>query len=167
MKIELAVIGKTSIGYLKQGIDEYIKRLKHYVPFEIKYIDDIKNTKNISEDLADIYQDIRDFIFVFQLGLNETMNASWFPSVLLDEHGKEYTSMQYSSYIQKRMLSGVKKVVFVIGGPYGFSQEVYDRANDKISFSKMTFNHEMIRLIFTEQLYRAYTIINHEPYHHE
>ena len=87
--------------------------------------------------------------------------------VLLDEHGKEYTSMQYSSYIQKRMLSGVKKVVFVIGGPYGFSQEVYDRANDKISFSKMTFNHEMIRLIFTEQLYRAYTIINHEPYHHE
>ena len=87
--------------------------------------------------------------------------------VLLDEHGKEYTSMQYSSYIQKRMLSGAKKVVFVIGGPYGFSQEVYDRANDKISFSKMTFNHEMIRLIFTEQLYRAYTIINHEPYHHE
>ena len=75
--------------------------------------------------------------------------------------------MQYSSYIQKRMLSGAKKVVFVIGGPYGFSQEVYDRANDKISFSKMTFNHEMIRLIFTEQLYRAYTIINHEPYHHE
>ncbi len=75
--------------------------------------------------------------------------------------------MQYSSYIQKRMLSGAKKVVFVIGGPYGFSQEVYARANDKISFSKMTFNHEMIRLIFIEQLYRAYTIINHEPYHHE
>ena len=157
MKIELAVIGKTSIGYLKQGIDEYIKRLKHYVPFEIKYIDDIKNTKNISEDQqkrtegAEILSllDKSDFV------------------VLLDEHGKEYTSMQYSSYIQKRMLSGVKKVVFVIGGPYGFSQEVYDRANDKISFSKMTFNHEMIRLIFTEQLYRAYTIINHEPYHHE
>lgn len=157
MKIELAVIGKTSIGYLKQGIDEYIKRLKHYVPFEIKYIDDIKNTKNISEDQQKRTEGAK---------ILSLLNKSDFV-VLLDEHGKEYTSMQYSSYIQKRMLSGAKKVVFVIGGPYGFSQEVYDRANDKISFSKMTFNHEMIRLIFTEQLYRAYTIINHEPYHHE
>ena len=157
MKIELAVIGKTSIGYLKQGIDEYIKRLKHYVPFEIKYIDDIKNTKNISEDQQKRTEGAK---------ILSLLDKSDFV-VLLDEHGKEYTSMQYSSYIQKRMLSGVKKVVFVIGGPYGFSHEVYDRANDKISFSKMTFNHEMIRLIFTEQLYRAYTIINHEPYHHE
>ena len=157
MKIELAVIGKTSIGYLKQGIDEYIKRLKHYVPFEIKYIDDIKNTKNISEDQQKRTEGAK---------ILSLLDKSDFV-VMLDEHGKEYTSMQYSSYIQKRMLSGAKKVVFVIGGPYGFSQEVYDRANDKISFSKMTFNHEMIRLIFTEQLYRAYTIINHEPYHHE
>ena len=157
MKIELAVIGKTSIGYLKQGIDEYIKRLKHYVPFEIKYIDDIKNSKNISEDQQKRTEGAK---------ILSLLDKSDFV-VLLDEHGKEYTSMQYSSYIQKRMLSGAKKVVFVIGGPYGFSQEVYDRANDKISFSKMTFNHEMIRLIFTEQLYRAYTIINHEPYHHE
>lgn len=157
MKIELAVIGKTSIAYLKQGIDEYIKRLKHYVPFEIKYIDDIKNTKNISEDQQKRTEGAK---------ILSLLDKSDFV-VLLDEHGKEYTSMQYSSYIQKRMLSGAKKVVFVIGGPYGFSQEVYDRANDKISFSKMTFNHEMIRLIFTEQLYRAYTIINHEPYHHE
>lgn len=157
MKIELAVIGKTSIGYLKQGIDEYIKRLKHYVPFEIKYIDDIKNTKNISEDQQKRTEGAK---------ILSLLDKSDFV-VLLDEHGKEYTSMQYSSYIQKRMLSGAKKVVFVIGGPYGFSQEVYNRANDKISFSKMTFNHEMIRLIFTEQLYRAYTIINHEPYHHE
>ena len=157
MKIELAVIGKTSIDYLKQGIDEYIKRLKHYVPFEIKYIDDIKNTKNISEDQQKRTEGAK---------ILSLLDKSDFV-VLLDEHGKEYTSIQYSSYIQKRMLSGAKKVVFVIGGPYGFSQEVYDRANDKISFSKMTFNHEMIRLIFTEQLYRAYTIINHEPYHHE
>lgn len=157
MKIELAVIGKTSIGYLKQGIDEYIKRLKHYVPFEIKYIDDIKNTKNISEDQQKRTEGTK---------ILSLLDKSDFV-VLLDEHGKEYTSMQYSSYIQKRMLSGAKKVVFVIGGPYGFSQEVYDRANDKISFSKMTFNHEMIRLIFTEQLYRTYTIINHEPYHHK
>lgn len=142
---------------MKQGIDEYIKRLKHYVPFEIKYIDDIKNTKNISEDQQKRTEGAK---------ILSLLDKSDFV-VLLDEHGKEYTSMQYSSYIQKRMLSGAKKVVFVIGGPYGFSQEVYDRANDKISFSKMTFNHEMIRLIFTEQLYRAYTIINHEPYHHE
>ena len=157
MKIELAVIGKTSIGYLKQGIDEYIKRLKHYVPFEIKYIDDIKNTKNISEDQQKRTEGAK---------ILSLLDKSDFV-VLLDEHGKEYTSMQYSSYIQKRLLSGVKKVVFVIGGPYGFSQEVYDRANDKKNKKKMTFNHEMIRLIFTEQLYRAYTIINHEPYHHE
>ena len=157
MKIELAVIGKTSIGYLKQGIDEYIKRLKHYVPFEIKYIDDIKNTKNISEDQQKQTEGAK---------ILSLLDKSDFV-VLLDEHGKEYTSMQYSSYLQKRMLSGVKKVVFVIGGPYGFSQEVYDRANDKISFSKMTFNHEMIRLIFTEQLYPAYPIITPEPYHHE
>ena len=142
---------------MKQGIDEYIKRLKHYVPFEIKYIDDIRNTKNISEDQQKRTEGAK---------ILSLLDKSDFV-VLLDEHGKEYTSIQYSSYIQKRMLSGAKKVVFVIGGPYGFSQEVYDRANDKISFSKMTFNHEMIRLIFTEQLYRAYTIINHEPYHHE
>ncbi|MDO4510471.1 MAG: 23S rRNA (pseudouridine(1915)-N(3))-methyltransferase RlmH [Bacteroidales bacterium] len=157
MKIELAVVGKTSIGYLKQGIDEYVKRLKHYVTFEIKYIDDIKNTKNISEE----QQKQNEGNKILAL-----LDKSDYV-VLLDEHGKEYTSMEYAAYIQKRMLSGAKKVVFVVGGPYGFSQEVYKRANDKISFSKMTFNHEMIRLIFTEQLYRAYTIINHEPYHHE
>ena len=135
MKIELAVIGKTSIGYLKQGIDEYIKRLKHYVPFEIKYIDDIKNTKNISEDQQKRTEGAK---------ILSLLDKSDFV-VLLDEHGKEYTSIQYSNYIQKRMLSGAKKVVFVIGGPYGFSQEVYDRANDKISFSKMTFNHPCYR----------------------
>lgn len=157
MKIELVVVGKTSIGYLKQGIEEYIKRLKHYVPFEIRYIDDIKNTKNISEDQQKQIEGVK---------ILSLLDKSDFV-VLLDERGKEYTSIEYSNYIQKRMLSGAKKVVFVIGGPYGFSQDVYNRANDKISFSKMTFNHEMIRLIFTEQLYRAYTIINHEPYHHE
>lgn len=157
MKIELVVVGKTSIGYLKQGIEEYIKRLKHYVPFEIRYIDDIKNTKNISEDQQKQIEGVK---------ILSLLDKSDFV-VLLDERGKEFTSIEYSNYIQKRMLSGAKKVVFVIGGPYGFSQDVYNRANDKISFSKMTFNHEMIRLIFTEQLYRAYTIINHEPYHHE
>ncbi len=157
MKIELLVVGKTSIGYFKQGIDEYLKRLKHYVQFEIKYIDDIKNTKSISEQQQ---KQIEGQKILAMLDKTDIV-------ILLDEHGKEYTSVEYSNYIQKRMLSGAKKVVFVIGGPYGFSNDVYARANDKISFSKMTFNHEMIRLIFTEQLYRAFTIINHEPYHHE
>lgn len=157
MKIELLVVGKTSIGYLKQGIDEYVKRLKHYVSFEIKYIDDIKSTKNISEQQQ---KQIEGSKILLQVDRSDIV-------ILLDEHGKEYTSLEYSNYMQKRMLSGVKKVVFVIGGPYGFSKDVYDRSNDKISFSKMTFNHEMIRLIFSEQLYRAFTIINHEPYHHE
>lgn len=157
MKITLAVVGKTSIGYLKDGIEEYVKRLKHYVSFEIKYIDDIKNTKNISEDQQKRIEGAK---------ILSIIDKSDF-LVLLDEHGKEHTSMQFSNYIQKRMLSGIKRIVFLIGGPYGFSQEVYKRSDDKVSFSKMTFNHEMIRLIFTEQLYRAFTIINHEPYHHE
>lgn len=157
MKITLAVVGKTTIGYLKVGIEEYVKRLKHYVSFDIKYIEDIKNTKNISEDQQKRIEGSK---------ILSIIDKSDF-LVLLDEHGKEHTSMQFSNYIQKRMLSGVKRIVFVIGGPYGFSQEVYNRSDDKISFSKMTFNHEMIRLIFTEQLYRAFTIINHEPYHHE
>ncbi len=157
MKVTLAVVGKTASGYLKQGIEEYTRRLAHYVSFEIQYIGDAKNTKKQTESqqkqnegksiLATI--DKRDFV------------------VLLDEHGKQHTSVEFSTYVQKRMLSGVQRVVFVVGGPYGFCPEVYERADDKISFSKMTFSHEMIRLLFTEQLYRAFTILNHEPYHHE
>ena len=157
MKIELLVVGKSAIPYIKEGIDDYVKRLKHYVSFQIRYIDDIKGTKNLSEEQQK------------QLEGNKILallDKSDFV-ILLDEHGKEHTSLAFASYIQKRMLSGAKKVVMVVSGPYGFSKDVYDRANDKISFSKMTFNHEMIRLIFVEQLYRAFTIINHEPYHHE
>ena len=157
MKITLMVVGKTTTGYLKPGIDDYTSRLKHYVPFDIQYVQDAKNTRNLSE-------------------LQQTQNAgrSILASVdksdyvvLLDEHGREMTSVQFSEYIQKRMSSGARRVVFVIGGPYGFSQEVYDRANEKISLSKMTFSHEMVRVIFAEQIYRAFTILNHEPYHHE
>ena len=157
MKITLAVVGKTSTGYLKQGVDEYVKRLSHYVTFEIKYIGDAKNTKNITEEQQKASEGKQ---------ILSILDKSDFV-VLLDEHGKEYTSVEYAAYVQKRVLSGVKNVVFVVGGPYGFSPEVYARANDKISFSKMTFSHEMIRLIFTEQLYRAFTILHHEPYHHE
>lgn len=157
MKFLLMVVGRTATGYLKQGIDEYVARLSHYLSFDLQHIADIKNTKKLTESQqkhaegASILQRLEPSDYV----------------VLLDEHGKEFSSTAFASYIQKRMLSGARRVVFVVGGPYGFSPEVYARANDKLSLSKMTFSHEMIRLIFTEQLYRACTILNHEPYHHE
>lgn len=157
MKFSLLVVGKTATGYLKQGIDEYVNRLSHYISFDIQYIADAKNTKKLTE--AQQKQVEGESIL-------QRFEASDYV-VLLDEHGKEYTSMEFSTYIQKRMSSGARRIVFVVGGPYGFSDDVYKRANDKLSLSKMTFSHEMIRLIFTEQLYRACTILNHEPYHHE
>ena len=157
MKITLAVVGKTAAGYLEQGVSEYVRRLSHYVSFNIQYIADLKNTKNLTVD----QQKSNEGKLILQC-----LEKSDYV-VLLDEHGRDYTSMQFADYVQKRMSSGVRRVVFVVGGPYGFSQEVYQRADDKLSLSKMTFSHEMIRLIFTEQLYRAYTILNHEPYHHE
>jgi 23S rRNA (pseudouridine1915-N3)-methyltransferase len=157
MKIKLIAIGKTTNDYLKQGIEIFSHRLSFYIPFEIQYINDLKHTKNITENQQKLLEgknilsiiDKSDYV------------------ILLDEHGKEYTSMEFSKYVEKRMSSISNDIMFIVGGPYGFSQEVYDRANEKISLSKMTFPHEMIRLIFVEQLYRAMTIIHHEPYHHE
>lgn len=157
MKIVLAVVGKTTNGYLRQGIDEYTSRLSHYIPFSIEYIDDVKNTRNLSEQQQKTAEG-KSILVMLDKGDYV---------VLLDEHGKEFTSVQFSKHIEKRMASGARRMVLVVGGPYGFSQDVYDRANELLSLSKMTFPHEMIRLIFTEQLYRAMTIINHEPYHHE
>ncbi len=157
MKITLAVVGKISGGYLTQGIDDYTKRLSHYVPFNIQYISDAKNTKKLSENQQK-QQEGQNIL--------ATLDKSDYV-VLLDEHGKEFTSVAFSQYIEKKMITVGKRLVFVVGGPYGFSDEVYARANEKISLSKMTFSHEMIRLIFTEQLYRAMTILNGEPYHHE
>lgn len=153
----MAVVGKTTNGYLRQGIDEYTSRLSHYIPFSIEYIDDVKNTRNLSEQQQKAAEG-KSILAMLDKGDYV---------VLLDEHGKEFTSVQFSKYIEKRMASGARRMVLVVGGPYGFSQDVYDRANELLSLSKMTFPHEMIRLIFTEQLYRAMTIINHEPYHHE
>lgn len=157
MKIVLAVVGKMAGGYLSKGIEEYTSRLKHYVPFEIQYIADARNTKKLSESQQKQAE-----------GKNilACLDSSDYV-VLLDEHGKEYTSLDFSKYIEKKMTSVSRRLVFVVGGPYGFSAEVYARANEKISLSKMTFSHEMIRLIFTEQLYRAMTILRGEPYHHE
>ena len=157
MKITLAVIGKTEVGFVRQGIDEYVKRLQHCVSFNIQYIGDIKGTRNMSEEQQKVAE-------------GRQLLASLEPSdyiVLLDEHGTERTSMDYSQWLQRRMASGCKRLVFVVGGPYGFSKEVYDRSNEMISLSKMTFPHELVRLIFVEQLYRAFTILRHEPYHHE
>lgn len=157
MKIILAVVGKMSSGYLNKGIEEYSSRLKHYIPFEIKYIADAKNTRNLTEEQQKTAEGKN-----ILAGLDTSDVV-----VLLDEHGKELSSMEFSKYMEKKMNTVQRRLVFVVGGPYGFSQELYARANEKISLSKMTFSHEMIRLIFTEQLYRAMTIMRGEPYHHE
>ena len=157
MKISLVVIGKTNGKFLIDGIEEYTKRLSYYIPFNIQYLLDSKNNKKLSEEQQKTVEG--------NTILNSLDKSDYV--VLLDEHGKEFTSMEFSKYIEKKMTTVTKRLVFIVGGPYGFSQEVKNRANEKISLSKMTFSHEMIRLIFTEQLYRAMTIINNEPYHHE
>ncbi len=156
MKIKLLLVGKTDSDYLSRGIDEYVKRLKHYLPFEMFIIPDLKNTKNLSEDQQKQKEG--------ELILNQ-INPGDFV-VLLDEKGKEFTSVDFSKFIEKQMISGLKNLVFVVGGPYGFSNEIYKQSNSKISLSRMTFSHQMVRLIFAEQLYRAMTIIKGEPYHH-
>ena len=144
-------------GYLSKGIEEYTSRLKHYVPFEIQYIADAKNTKSLTVDQQKAAEG-RNIL----AALDKSDQV-----VLLDEHGKQFTSMDFSRYIERKMSTVQRRLVFVVGGPYGFSPEVYARASEKISLSSMTFSHEMIRLIFTEQLYRAMTILRGEPYHHE
>lgn len=157
MKIVLAVVGKMAGGYLSKGIEDYTSRLKHYVPFEIQYIADAKNTKKLTQEQQKTVEGSNI--------LTAIDNSDYV--VLLDERGKQYTSMDFAKYIEKKMSTIQRRLVFVVGGPYGFSPEVYARANEKISLSSMTFSHEMIRLIFTEQLYRAMTILRNEPYHHE
>lgn len=157
MKISLFVVGKTNHSYLSPGIDDYAHRVGRYVPFGIQYIADAKNTKSLTQAQQ-------------KQAEGQNLLAAFEPSdfvVLLDEHGKEMKSIDFSAYIEKKMLSVGKRLVFVVGGPYGFSDEVYARANDKLSLSKMTFPHDLIRLVFCEQLYRAYTIMHNEPYHHE
>lgn len=157
MDIYLITVGKTRLQYVNQGISEYMKRLTRYVPFSLLELPDIRTSKAMSESVqkekegAMILEKITPADFV----------------VLLDERGREFTSVEFASYMEKMMASGRKRVVFVVGGPYGFSGEVYDRADAKISLSKMTFNHEMVRLFFIEQIYRAMTILRGEPYHHQ
>lgn len=157
MEITLIVIGKTNAKYLIEGIDGYIKRLKHYITYSIHVLPDIKNAKNLSSSQQ---KEAEGKVMLDSLKSGDYV-------ILLDEKGKEYSSVQFSEYLQRKMNSGLRRLVFIIGGPYGFSQDVYNRADEKISLSKMTFSHEMIRLFFTEQVYRAMTIIRGEPYHHE
>lgn len=156
MKILLLVIGKTDEDYLITGIKKYVGRLGHYVSFEMKEITDIRNRKTLSEDLQ---KKAESFLLLQQLQPGDHV-------VLLDENGTSYTSVAFAENLEKLMASGAKRIVFVIGGPYGFAQEVYDKANAKMALSAMTFSHQMVRLIFVEQLYRAFTILKGEPYHH-
>ena len=156
MKITLIQVGGTVDKYLKAGVDEYIKRLSHYAKFSITEIADLKNASKMSRDElkkregAEILKRLGNEDFV----------------ILLDERGKLYSSEEFANLIQAKMNQSTRSLVFIIGGAFGFSEEVYNRAQGKLSLSKMTFSHRMIRLLFTEQLYRAFTILRNEPYHH-
>lgn len=156
MKTKLIVVGKTNDKNIIKGIEDYVGRIKHYMPFEIYVIPELKNTKKLSEA---VQKEMEGEQILKQVQHGDDM-------VLLDEHGKEFRSIEFASWIEKKQQT-VRNLIFVIGGPYGFSDAVYERCNSKLSLSKMTFSHQMIRLLFTEQIYRACTIIKGEPYHHE
>ena len=156
MTLTLLAVGKTDNKELNTLIDTYKKRLGHYIKFELEIIPDLKNTKNLS------IQEQKQKEGTLILKKRTPADAL----ILLDENGKTFDSVGFSGYLQKHMNSGVKRLVFVIGGPYGFSDEVYKNANGKIALSKMTFSHQMVRLFFVEQLYRGFTILKNEPYHH-
>jgi 23S rRNA (pseudouridine1915-N3)-methyltransferase len=157
MNIKLIAIGKTDNKNLQSLIDEYQKRLSFYIKFDLEIIPDIKNVKNLSESQQKEKE-------------GEMILAKIMPTdqlILLDENGQPFSSVAFSEKLQKKMNSGVKTLVFVIGGPYGFSETVYTKAQGKISLSLMTFSHQMVRLFFIEQLYRGFTILKNEPYHHQ
>ena len=157
MRITLLTVGKTDIKWVSEGLEVYSSRLRHYIPFEIKEIPELKNVSSLSRDQIRtaegklILKNLRDSDEV----------------VLLDEHGREFRSVEFASMLEKRLSASSRDLVFVIGGAYGFSTEAYERGSSKISLSKMTFSHQMVRTIFVEQLYRAFTIIRGESYHHE
>ena len=157
MKIVLVLVGKTNEKYLIEGISDYQKRLKHYTNFKIVEIPNIKNVKNFSE--AELIKKEGEMILKY---INTSDHL-----VLLDDKGNDFTSLKFAKKLQSWMRSGKKRLVFIVGGAYGFSDEVYNIGNEKLSLSKMTFSHQMVRLFFIEQTYRAYTILNNEPYHHK
>ena len=157
MNIKLIAIGKTDNKALQSLLDDYTKRLSFYIKFDLEIIPDIKNAKNLSESQQ---KEKEGELILAKLTPTDQL-------ILLDENGMGFSSISFSDYLQKRMNSGTKTLVFVIGGPYGFSDEVYQKAQGKISLSLMTFSHQMVRLFFIEQLYRGYTILRNEPYHHQ
>ncbi len=157
MKTLLLTIGETDQKYIKDGIADYVKRLSFYIPFESKVIPDLKNRSSLSLENQKEKEG--------QLILSNVASGDFL--VLLDERGSELSSIEFSKWMEKKMVAGMRQLIFVIGGPYGFSKSVYERANGLVSLSKLTFSHQMVRLIFVEQLYRAMTIIKNEPYHHE
>jgi len=157
MRITLLCIGKTDDAHLKALIDKFEQRLKHYIHFQLVTLPDVKNAKSLSVDA----QRIKEATLI------EKQLVPGDQLILLDEQGKEYRSIEFAEYLNKLMVGSTQHVVFVVGGPYGFAQSVYRRANGQLSLSKMTFSHQMIRLFFVEQLYRAFTILKREPYHHE
>ena len=156
MKTILILVGKTTDRHFQAGIADYVERIAHYMPFELVTIPELKNTKNLTEQQQ---KTAEGDLILKQLQPQDTV-------VLLDEHGREQRSLEFAQWLQRKR-NTARRLVFVIGGPYGFSDEVYARANEQLSLSKMTFSHQMIRLVFTEQVYRACTIIKGEPYHHE
>ncbi len=157
MKIKLIVIGKTDKEYLQEGIDIFQKRIPHYLPFEYQILPDIRNTRKLSEEQQ---KEKEGELILAQLKPGDEL-------ILLDEKGKEFSSVEFARFLEKKMVIGSKTLAFIIGGPYGFSKNIYETATGKISLSKMTFSHQMVRLIFSEQLYRALSILKGEPYHHE
>lgn len=157
MQIKLLAVGKTDSAAIAELTEIYTKRLTRYIRFEIQIIPDLKKRAKLSFEQQKKQEG--------DLILNQLSPSDFV--VLLDEAGKQFTSMAFANYLQQRMNSGIKNLVFIIGGPYGVSEEVYQRANSKLSLSKMTFSHQMVRLFFAEQLYRAFSILNNEPYHHQ
>ena len=156
MKTILILVGKTTDKHFQAGINDYAERISHYMPFDIVTIPELKNTKSLSEDQQ---KAMEGELILKQLQASDTL-------VLLDEHGKEPRSIELAKWLEQKQHTA-RRLVFVIGGPYGFSEAVYKRANEQLSLSRLTFSHQMVRLVFTEQIYRACTIIKGEPYHHE
>lgn len=157
MKVLLLMVGKTAEPWLQKGVKQYFDRLTHYLPFEAKVLPDIKNAGKMKPEALKQLEG--------EVILKNVENSDQL--ILLDEGGKLFSSREFSEYMEKQMLGGARRLIFVIGGAWGFSEDVYQRANGKLSLSRMTFSHQMVRLIFAEQLYRAMTILKNEPYHHD
>ena len=157
MELKLVTVGKTDVKWVKEGLDLYVSRLRHYVPFSLVEIPQLKNASALTHDEI---KEREGALILRQLNPGDSV-------FLLDEHGKEYRSVEWAEWIGQRLARSGKAIVFVIGGAYGFSPAVYERAEGKISLSRMTFSHQMVRTVFAEQLYRAFTILKGEPYHHE